>query len=40
MFFVSKLSVKIGISPSSKLWPNLFSQLQNCVDLVLLTKFC
>jgi len=31
--------VKIKISPSSKLWYNLILQLQNCVDLVLLTKF-
>jgi len=31
--------MKIVISPSSKFWHNLVSQLQNCVDLVLLTRF-
>jgi len=40
MFFVSQLSVKIGISRSSKLWSNLVPQLQNCMNLVLLTQFC
>jgi len=32
--------MKIGISSSSKLRPNLVPQLYKCVNLVLLTKFC
>jgi len=40
MILVPQLSVKIGISPSSKLWSNLVPQLQNCMNLVLLTRFC
>jgi len=40
MFLFPQLSVKIGISPSSKLWFNLVPQLQNCMDLVLFTRFC
>jgi len=40
MFLVLQLLVEIEISPSLKLWPNFVPQLQNCVDLVFLTKFC
>jgi len=40
MFLVPQLLVKIGISPSSKLWPNLVLQFQNCVNLVLSSKAC
>jgi len=40
MFLVPQLSMKIGISPSLKLWPNLVLQLQNCVNLVMSNKIC
>jgi len=40
MFFVPQLSIKNRISFSSKLWPNLVPQLQNCVNLVLITQLC
>jgi len=40
MFLVPQVSVKFGISPSSKLLTNLVLHLLKCVNLVLLTKFC
>jgi len=38
--FGPQVSVNFGISPSSKLYTNLVLHLSQCLNLVLLTKFC
>jgi len=40
MVLVPQISVKFGISPSSKFYTNLVLHFYKCVNLVFLTKFC